>query len=263
MIPNGSSPRLPCFEALAKVALEVPMRYFGTELAIDAKADASPVTEADKATELALREIIMQHHPDDGIIGEEFSPHQGEAEYQWILDPIDGTKSFITGMPLFGVLIGLLHNGKPIMGAMIMPALSQVFFGACEKNFFGAWWNSKAIKTENITELSKAHFSLGEANQFCLKHPKAIKVLSPEFAMLRMYHDCYAFGLLAKGGLHGVIETGLQAYDILPLVPIIIGAGGVISNWQGGDLSVDLDGTVLATANDDLHKQALTLLQTI
>ena len=263
MLPKINSPRIACFDALTKTALDIPMRYFGTDFSVEAKADSTPVTEADKATEQALRNIIMQQHSEDGIIGEEFSTHQSGAEYQWILDPIDGTKSFINGMPLFGVLIGLLHHGKPIMGAMIMPALKQVFFGVCEKDSHGAWCNGKEISVGKATELSQAYFSLGEANRFCIKHPKAIEILSPEFAMLRMYHDCYAFGLLARGGLHGVIETGLQAYDILPLVPIIKGAGGVISNWQGGDLGVDLDGSVLACANDSLHAEALKLLQTL
>lgn len=263
MIAKGSSPRLPCFEALAKIALDVPMQYFGTDVAIEIKADLTPMTEADKATEQALRKTIMHHHPQDGIIGEELPPHQTEAEYQWILDPIDGTKSFITGMPLFGVLIGLLHKGKPVMGAMIMPALQQVFFGACEKDFFGAWCNGKNITTQNIASLAEARFSLGEANRFCLKHPEAIRILSSQFGMLRTYHDCYAFGLLAKGGLHGVIETGLQSYDILPIVPIIKGAGGVISDWQGEDLGIDLSGEVLASANEALHIETLKLLETI
>ncbi len=258
---QNSHSTIACFEKLAETALDIPMRYFRKNLHVEKKADSSPVTEADKATEKALRNVIITHHSDHGIIGEEMAPHKTESEYQWILDPIDGTKSFICGMPLFGVLIGLLYKGEPILGMMVMPALKQVFFGASFADLHGAWSHGEPIKTSDVRDLNCAYISLGEANRFCLKYPRAIEILSPEVDMLRTYHDCYSFALLASGGLHGVIETGLQAYDILPIVPLIKGAGGFISDWQAGALSLSSDFSVVATANENLHNEALKLLQ--
>ena len=236
----------------------IPLRYFRSELEIEDKADASPVTVADRETEKRIREGIAARFPGHGIFGEEFGRSDSTSDHTWIIDPIDGTRSFIVGLPLFGMLIGVLRGEKPVAGLIRMPALGEVYAG-CSGG--GATRNGAPISCRAVTQAESARIYINEASQFVDEEAERLSRLMRVSPSRRFSNDCYSFALLAAGGIDAVVEMGLQPYDYLPVVPLIEAAGGVMTDWQGAPLTLGSDGKVLAAATVELHQEMLALLR--
>lgn len=249
---------LPFAHRLADAAGEVVRRYYRTPVAVEHKADASPVTIADREAEQALRALIRAEHPDHGIEGEEFGVERGGAELVWCLDPIDGTKSFITGRPLFGTLIGLARAGRPILGVIDQCILGERWAGAEGAQ---STWNGRPIRTRPCPALDQAVLYATSPQLFRAGPEKAAFARVEAAVRLPMYGgDCYAYGLLALGFADLIVEAGLDPHDFMALVPVIEGAGGIITDWQGRALCAASDGQVVAAGDARVHAQALSLL---
>ena len=240
---------------LAHESGEVIKPYFGdTSVAIERKGDESPVTIADRKAEETLRELINKEFPDHGIIGEEFGNENEDAEYVWVLDPIDGTISFTTGCPLFGTLIGLMHKGQPILGAIHQPIVGQLCIGDNETTTL----NERPVRIRETA-------SLAEATQLC-SCIKTVSEYQPEreanfhelvkqVRVFRTWGDCYGYLLLASGFADIMIDPIMNPWDLQPVIPVVRGAGGVITSWTGEEPK---DSAVAAPAS--LHAEILKVL---
>lgn len=240
---------------LADFAAPIARHYFRTELPVEAKADASPVTAADRAIESLLRAEIRSVYPDHGILGEE-EGGDFERPLTWVIDPIDGTKSFITGMPLFGTLIALVSDGRPVVSVIDMPALGERWCGTGE----AAWFDGRPARTSD-RPLPEARLFATSPDIFEGADAEAFARLSEAAGLRRFGGDCYAYGLLASGHCDLVVEAGLQVYDVMALVPVVEGAGGVMTDWDGRPLTPTFDGRVVAASNAGLHAEALRHLR--
>lgn len=219
---------------------------------IEQKADGSPVTEVDKTIEQFLRDKIMAAYPADGIIGEEFAPHQPDALRQWIIDPIDGTRALIAGVPTFTTLIALI--GKT--SAMFQPITGELWLSdGSETNY-----NGDAIYCKKVESIAAATFSTTSPQLFREEDKPIIDHIMQTVRNTQLGEDGYAYGKLAKGEVHLIIESGLKPYDFLPLLPIIQGAGGIITDWQGNPLTLESNGDVIAASSKTLHSHAIALL---
>ena len=243
--------------ALADAAAAHSMAHFRTSLAIITKADESPVTLADRAAETAMREILGATHPADGIYGEEHGAERVDAARVWVLDPIDGTRSFITGSPLWGTLIGVLEGERVVFGMVDMPVLGERWFGQAG---VGAERNGTAVEVSGCTEIAQARIVTTSPDIFNAADLQAFDRLSKRCAMRRFGGDCYGYAQLAGGTIDLVVETGLQPYDYLGPAGLIEAAGGVITDWEGRALGLKSDGRVVAAATRELHRQALQAL---
>ena len=246
---------------LADAAAAAIRPWFRAALTVDRKADGSPVTRADRDAESAIRERIAQRFPSHGVVGEEWGSEQSGAEWVWVIDPIDGTGAFVSGVPTFGTLIGLLHEGVPVLGVLDQPISNE--------RWIGVTWSGlprrATLNTHTIHVASTAiiHTAIGFATspeQFEGADLQAWNRLSGELQRVRYGIDCYAYGLLASGYVDLVAEASLKPWDCLPLVPIVRGAGGMISDWTGAPLSLDNAEHALATATPQLHAAAITAL---
>jgi myo-inositol-1(or 4)-monophosphatase len=258
---------IPFVEKLATVSGEAIMPFFRTAFALEDKNVGGvfdPVTEADRAAETAMRRLIGQTFPSHGLIGEEFGARESESEYVWVLDPIDGTKSFISGLPMWGTLIGLLHKGAPCYGLMNQPFTRERFFGDGR----GAHWTGHNGGGEKVTRKLRVRSCVGlERATLMTTSPKLIpselrpryEALEDKVRLTRYGGDCYAYCMLAAGHVDLVVEAGLNVYDIVALIPIIEGAGGIITSWDGGDPS--RGGAVVAAGDKRAHEQALEILR--
>ncbi len=242
---------------LADAAGAVAMRYFRGKLAIDTKADASPVTVADREAEMAMRAMIEAECPDHGIFGEEHGRARLDAEYVWVLDPIDGTKSFVIGKPLFGNLIALLHEGRPLAGIINCPALGERWVGMTGRP---TMLNGQPVKTRAGVEPAAAWLATTTPEMFLGRDADAFTRLRKGVRHAVYGGDCHSYGLLASGTLDLVAEANMQPYDYMALIPVIEGAGGVVTDWQGAPLTLSSDGRVLAAGNAPLHAAAGRLL---
>ncbi|WP_321822586.1 MULTISPECIES: histidinol-phosphatase [unclassified Burkholderia] len=242
---------------LTDVSGPIAQRWFRSAIDVELKSDDSPVTLADREIEAMLRAMISDRFPDHGILGEEEAPVGLHSEFVWVIDPIDGTKSFISGMPTFGTLIGVMHNGVPCVGVIDMPALGERWVGAPSK---GTHYNGEACRTRGTKRLASANIYSTSPDIFAGENKESFERLSHGAAMRRFGGDCYAYALLASGWVDIVCEAGLQPYDYLALVPIIERAGGVITDWGGRPLSASSDGRVIASATRDLHDEVLKTL---
>lgn len=253
------SPDLIAFaEKLADTARGIARGYFRSGVAIDDKADESPVTIADRNAEEAMRALIMERYPDHGIVGEEFGSHKPGSDWSWVLDPIDGTGAFIIGMPLFGVLISLAYEGRPVLGVIDAPALGERWVGAVGQP---TAFNGNPCSTGAITSLADATMHTTAPEMFAGDDAQRLDQLRAATKRLRYGGDCYQYGLLALGGVDLVIESGMKTHDFMALAPVVEGAGGVFSDWAGAPVTIESGGKVLAAANRDLHEQVLPLLQ--
>jgi myo-inositol-1(or 4)-monophosphatase len=241
-------------KVLAKASAEVIQKYFRTGISVESKTDNSPVTIADKKAEEVMRELIMKQFPDAGIFGEEFGETNKDAEYTWILDPIDGTKSFICGAYSFGTLIGLLHNGKPVLGVYNHPIFNDFLIG----DNYETKINEVITLVRSCSELSKAvllttdHLNI-EKYQDAEKFNKLIKKVK----LYRNWGDCYGYYLLATGYADIMIDPIMSPWDLLPLIPIIKGAGGVITDYQGND---PVKGKSAVASSPQIHSKVISLL---
>lgn len=247
-------------EAAADLAGGIIRPLFRSALLVEAKGDASPVTEADRAAERALRAFLSERFPTHGIMGEEYGTERGDAEYLWVLDPIDGTRAFLTGRPLFGTLIGLLHRGEPVLGLIDQPVTRERWVGVAGQGTtfrspLGGTIGARACKSLSVAELSCTSpemFPPGEAERFEQVRRAARRVT--------WGGDCYGYGLIPLGLLDAVVETTLKPWDWAALVPVIEGAGGRMTDWRGQDLTLDSRGDVIAVGDPALLPEIVKLL---
>ena len=251
-------------ERLADAAGAVALRYFRTPVAVDDKPDASPVTIADREAEAAMRAMIERAFPAHGVIGEEHGRHNADASHVWVLDPIDGTKSFITGRPIFGALIALCRDGMPVVGVIECAALGERWIGAA-----GQPTRHRIRSKSDAVVRTRACPSLDRAALYCTSpHMFDEQGEFPRFERVRrsvklpLYGgDCYAYGLVASGYADLVVEAGLKVYDWAALVPVIEGAGGKVTDWAGGPLDLaTAQGRVLAAGDARVHAAASAVL---
>jgi myo-inositol-1(or 4)-monophosphatase len=229
--------------------------FANPELAVETKADASPVTQADRGAEELLRGLIRKKFPAHGIVGEEFGSENAEAEFVWVLDPIDGTKSFITGVPLFGTLIALLHRGQPVLGCIHQPILRQLMLGDGHTTTL----NGRAVRCRATTSLADSTLLTSDhANLARYQNGPACDRLLAAAKLVRTWGDGYGYLLLAAGWADVMLDPIMNPWDIAALVPVIRGAGGVITNWSGGPAYPAE--AIVAAATPALHATVLTAL---
>ena len=255
-------PFLDLGQRLCDASAQVIIPHFRANPDVERKADSSPVTVADRGAESAMRTLIIDSHPDHGIYGEEFGSHQPEAEYLWVLDPIDGTRSFVAGHPLFGTLIALLHNGQPIMGIISMPITGEKWVGAQgHPTRFTDHRGTGIAQTRRCPDLATATLATTSPALFRSDGEQAAyHGLATRTGAQLMGGDCYNYGLIANGTLDLVLESGLGVYDYMAHVPIINGAGGQITDWAGQPLHMGSTGQVLATGDGDRHRDCVALI---
>jgi histidinol phosphatase-like enzyme (inositol monophosphatase family) len=254
---------------LADISGAAVLPHFRQSISVENKAAKGfdPVTIADKAAERAMRKALALQHPEHGIIGEEFADRTGAGRFNWILDPIDGTRAFIMGYPLWGTLIGLSDHDQMVIGMMDQPYTRERFWAINANDdkpskgasFRGADGKVKKIKTRACAKLADATLACTTMEMFKTGHERvAFLELSSRVQMTRFGGDCYAYCLLAAGQIDLVVEASLKAVDIAPLIPIIEQAGGVVTTWSGG--SGINGGRIIAAGDPKLHAQALKIL---
>jgi myo-inositol-1(or 4)-monophosphatase len=249
-------------DELAAVSGETILPFFRTNLGVDDKGPAGrfdPVTAADRAAEDAMRALIKKHFPAHGVIGEEFGNERTDAEYVWVLDPIDGTKSFITGMPAWGTLIALTRMGEPVYGMMHQPFTRERFTGDGNGARYRGPAGDRDLHVRPCAALSDAILLTTSPLLMKPKDRAAFGRVEEKARLSRYGGDCYAYCMLASGHADLVIETELKPYDIIPLIPIITGAGGIVTTWEGGPAADG--GRVIASGDARIHKAAMELLK--
>jgi inositol-phosphate phosphatase/L-galactose 1-phosphate phosphatase/histidinol-phosphatase len=244
-------------ERLAEAVRPIVMGYFRSGVTIDDKADTTPVTVADREAETAMRRLIADACPDHGILGEEYGADRVDAAYVWVLDPIDGTKSFVTGKPLFGTLIALLREGTPIVGVIDMPALGERWIGVDGRP---TSFNGRPARVRPCPDLDRAWLYASSPHMFPGADAEAFERLRLKCRAAIYGADCYAYGLLASGTVDLVCEATTKPHDYCALVPVVTGAGGMISDWRGRPLGLESDGRVLAAGDEGAHATAREVL---
>jgi len=247
---------------LAAAARAVAQRHFRQGLAVEDKADESPVTRADREAETAMRGIIAAAYPGHGIHGEEFGVDNPGAEFVWVLDPIDGTKRFITGNPIFGSLVALLQGGRPILGLIDMSILEEGWLGAAgHPTIFTDRNGRREARVRPCADLGAATLLATSPEMFLGADGAAFARLRGAAKLTLYGGDCFNYGLLASGFTDLVVEAKLAPYDHLAHAPIIHGAGGVMTDWQGRATGLDTDGRVVCAGDRRCHDLAISLLQ--
>ena len=242
---------------LLEVSAKIIKKYYRTPLKIEEKEDQSPVTKTKKKVEERLRALINQHYPEHGIIGEEFGEESAESEYEWVLDPIDGTRSFISGTPLFGTLIAVLQNKNPIVGGMGLPVLGEILLSDSKITTL----NETPVKVRRCTDVSRAVLVTTDyLNIKKYQNIQAFNALMEQVSLCRTWGDCYGYYLLATGYADIMIDPVLSPWDILPIIPLITGAGGIITDYQGNNPVL---GTDLIAANPALHPRVIATLNPV
>ncbi len=269
LIAGLSAHQIPRFlafaETLADAARAAILPYFRANLAIEHKGGErfDPVTEADRGAESAMRQLIEREFPEHAILGEEFGETQGPSGYQWVLDPIDGTRAFIAGLPTWGVLIALAYEGQPIVGVMDQPYLDERYRGWNSSDSWRAEARvrglTRPLKTRACAKLSEAILSTTDPYLFQDAEAGAFERARNAAKLTRYGYDCTAYAMVAAGHVDCVIESGLKPFDIAALIPIIRGAGGGVCAWDDGDASAG--GRVLAWGDARVRDEALRLLE--
>ncbi|MFQ5954217.1 MAG: histidinol-phosphatase [Kiloniellales bacterium] len=243
---------------LADAAGAIVRRHFRTTITVEDKPDMSPVTAVDRAAEAEVRRLIEAECPEHGVIGEEYGRDRPDAEYVWIVDPIDGTEAFIAGLPVFGTLIALTHRGRAILGVLDQPVSGERWLGAAGR---ATTLNDAAARTRPCPALADAVLCATTPHMFQGPDAAPFARVREAVRIIRYGTECYAYGLLASGAVDLVIEADMAAYDYLAHVPIIEGAGGVITDWEGRALDLAGGASRLVAAGDPaVHTQALALL---
>jgi len=244
-------------ERLVEASGPVIRRYFRAGVAITDKADHSPVTVADREAESTIRALIRAERPQDGIIGEEHGEQQADAEFLWVIDPIDGTKAFLTGRPIFATLIALLHRGEPVLGIIDQPITGDRWLGVAGQP---TRFNGQPARVRPCPELARAILSTTSPDLFPGGDLERFRQLSARTKFTVYGGDAYGYGLLAAGFQDLVVESGLKLYDFAALAPVVIGAGGLATDWQGRPLGRHSDGRVITAGDPALHAAALAVL---
>lgn len=232
--------------------------FFRQSLGVAFKSDESPVTVADKSVESMVRQAIEARHPAHGILGEEHGTERADHADMWVIDPIDGTRSFISGHPLFGFLMAHLHNGSPDIGVIAMPVLDEICMGIVGK---GTTLNGAPVSVSGVTQLDQAMIYINEGDKIYAHHPKVFQALMSAGQTRRMSYDCYPHALLAMGHVDVVVDYDLKPYDFMALMPVVQAAGGILTDWQGNSPTIDYEGAIVSAATPQLHAQILALLQ--
>ena len=230
------------------------LAYYNTPLSIETKSDNTPVTRADREAELAIREYIGRYFPSHAVVGEEHGAAGGDPRYRWIIDPIDGTKSFIHGVPLFGVLIGVEVDGESQVGVVYMPALDEML---CAARGLGCRWNGRPAKVSENGELAQATLLCGSP-MAALRRSDAFERLASATKLQRGWGDCYGYVLVATGRADIMLDPAMNLWDCAPLLPILEEAGGRFSNWQG---ERTIAGPDAVGASSQLYPQVLEVLR--
>jgi histidinol phosphatase-like enzyme (inositol monophosphatase family) len=249
-------------DELATVAGEAIRPFFRTTLGVENKGRGGvfdPVTAADRAAEQAMRTLIRENFPQHGIVGEEFSDEGAGATYVWVLDPIDGTKSFISGMPVWGTLIGLLKDGVPVYGMMHQPFIGERFTGDGASARYRGPAGERRLNTRACAGLSDATLFTTSPLLMSEQERASFEKVQAKARLARYGGDCYAYCMIAAGFVDLVVETGLKPHDIVALIPIIEGAGGIITDWSGK--TAVSGGKIIAAGDKRVHAEALKLLQ--
>jgi histidinol phosphatase-like enzyme (inositol monophosphatase family) len=246
---------------LATVSGETILPFFRTSLSVEDKSknhNFDPVTEADRAAEAVMRRLIKANFPQHGIVGEEFGNEREDADYVWVLDPIDGTKSFIGGFPIWGTLIALLHKSTPVFGMMHQPFIGERFSGDNGSANYKGPSGERRLNVRRCEKLAEATCYTTSPLLMNAADRAAFGRVEEAARLTRYGGDCYSYCMLAAGHLDLVIETGLKSYDIAALIPIIAGAGGVVTSWEGGPAKDG--GRIVAAGDRRVHEAALKLL---
>lgn len=260
--PSGASARysddhLKFAAALAERAREVMATALAERPNIELKPDSSYVTDTDKGIERVLRSMIEKAYPNHGIIGEEYGNQNASAEHVWVLDPIDGTAAFVAGLPVFGTLIALLHGGVPVVGIIDHMVTNDRWVGAAGR---ATTRNGKIVQTRKCPSLKDAMLSASNPDFFSAEEKPTFERLRSR-TQWRIYGgSCYSYGLLASGRTDLAIDSGLSIHDYAPYMPIIEGAGGIISDWSGRPITVNSREQILAAGDKERHAQAIELL---
>lgn len=240
---------------LANASGAIIKHHFRNGYTVDIKSDLSPVTVADREGERIMREMIMRTYPEHGILGEEFGHYQAEADYQWVLDPIDGTKSFIAHTYNFGTLIALTYRGRPQLGVINQPIVNDFLIGDGKTS----WLNGKKVTVRPCQRIEDAWLSTtGHWTVFEYQNGPAFEALTKRVAHYRVYGDCFGYYTVAVGGIDIMMDPIMNAWDLLALIPVIEGAGGRITNWQGEDAAANPNSSV-ATAGG-IHDEVIRAL---
>lgn len=242
---------------LADASGAVIRRHFRTDIGADDKADQSPVTVADREAESAMRALLAAHAPGHGVIGEEHGRENAGAELVWVLDPIDGTKAFITGKPIFGTLIALMHHGRPVLGVIDQPIVGDRWVGAAGRPTL---FNGAPARVRVCEGLSRARLSTTGPQYFTDEGRRAFDRVAARSKLLSYGGDCYQYGLVASGSVDVVVEAELELHDFAALVPVVEGAGGVMTDWQGRPLDAASAGEVVAAGDARVHAEVLAAL---
>ena len=242
---------------LADESAKIIKQYFRKSLIVSNKEDQSPVTIADKNTELRIRELIESKYPNHGILGEEFDEKKNNSEYLWVIDPIDGTRSFIAGHKDFGTLIALLYKNEPIIGIINCPIHKERWVGVKGRR---TTLNNIEVKTSNVISLKNSYVSSSglyfDNDHLRVGFNKIIK----KSKYYRYGGDCYMYGMLASGLIQIVIEDTLKTHDYMALIPVIKGAGGCVTDKYGNEVNINSKGSIIATANKTLHKELIEII---
>ncbi len=244
-------------ERLATTAGDIVLRYFRQSLSVERKADDSPVTRADREAEAAMRALLEAECPEHGILGEEYGADRPDAEFVWVLDPVDGTRAFIAGLPMFGNLIALCEAGRPILGVNNAPALRERWVGAVGRPTV---YNGQIARTRACAALSDAICYATTPDMFTGHDHAAFGRVERAVRERRFGTECYAYGLVASGFGDLVVEAGLKPYDYLAHAPVINGAGGMMTDWNGAPLTLSSDGRIIGAGDVRVHEQAGAVL---
>ena len=244
-------------DRLADTSRAILREAVRTRQSFDTKSDSSPVTEVDRRVEQALRERIEAAYPAHGIFGEEFGSQGVDNEYVWVLDPIDGTKAFISGIPIFGTLIALAHRGVPVLGVIDNPVTCERWVGA---EGMPTTLNGVAVTTRADTLLPDAILSTGSPDPYRGMERNAFERLRSSVKWCVYGGSCHAYGRLANGAIDILVDAGLDPFDYCALAPIVRGAGGIITDWEGQPLTIHSGSRCVAAGSAALHAQAMALL---
>src|SRR5262245_50975476 len=249
-------------DELAAVSGQAILPFFRTTLSIEDKSKNGrfdPVTAADRAGESAMRTLIRSTFPDHGIVGEEYGNERADAEFVWVLDPVDGTKSFIAGMPAWGTLIALMRARQPVYGMMYQPFIGERFSGDGAAARYRGPAGERALMVRPCERLADAVLFTTSPLLMNTGDRTAFGRVETAVKLSRYGGDCYAYCMLAAGHVDLVIETEIKPYDIVPLIPIITGAGGMVTTWEGG-VATD-GGRIIASGDKRVHAQAMAMLK--
>jgi histidinol-phosphatase len=246
---------------LARTAGGIAQAHFRSALIVENKAVGAfdPVTSADRAIERVLRANIVERYPLHGIVAEEEGERAARSDYTWYIDPIDGTRAFMTGSPLWGTLVGLTRRGVPLFGLLSQPVLEEIFFGGPSGGWLVKAERRDRLKARACTELSRAVLACTHPDMFDGAAAEAFRTLAARCLLHRFGGDCYNYAMVAAGFIDLVVESKLKSFDIVPLIPILEGAGAVVTDWRGGKPLQG--GSVIAAATPALHAAALELLR--